>query len=152
MKKIMIIILSIFLFVNLTSCKKKFKKAEISKETEQEIKEIYAEYYNSNNDDLINSSTVEIKYYLGDYNGKKCAYVKGDISKDNKKVKIKPYEIESPISSKYFRFKHIPETISVYYDGRYYTLQEANNAELFSDDELIQLSNYCIDSRIYLTL
>lgn len=152
MKKIIIILLCIISIFSLSGCKNKTKEKKMSEETEKMIKEIYVNHYNETNENnQIDTSSVVIKYYLGNYNGKECAYIKDDISSDNTKGRIMVYGVENETNS-HPLFKHIPETISVYYENKYYTLKEAGKQKLFTFEELVELENYCYDSDVWIKL
>lgn len=76
MKKVIVLFMCICAIVLISACNSNQK---LNKEEELYIKNIYANYYNKNNNDKINASDVNVKYFFGEYHNAYIVVIEGDL-------------------------------------------------------------------------
>ena len=121
----------------------------LTEEASNYIKNIFANKVNEFSAEPLSADNVVIKHYFGKFKGAYVAVIEGDEGKfDADTVAIgkryspvfpmlKPEPVYLCITKhKLFRFSYLPEIISVYYDGEYYTLPDACKLDLFNESQI----------------
>lgn len=129
MKKVIVLFMCICAIVLISACNSNQK---LNKEEELYIKNIYANYYNKNNNDKINASDVNVKYFFGEYHNAYIVVIEGDLG-ENAHYE---YYCSIPGESMAYWFRRLPEIISVYYEGEYYTLNQSQKLNIFSSADI----------------
>ena len=131
------ILLGILLFsITLVGCNNNSTKSD-----EEMIIDIYCDYINSQYGySKFSRDDQKIKYYLGKYGEAHCAIIEGD----RPVVDMVPYYVE--IEGEKFKFKCVPETISVYYKDKYYHLIEACEEGILTLEDVRSLHEYCTNN------
>lgn len=136
MKKLLVIVVVVVFMTYMIGCT---GKGEISKQVENNIKDIYCGYHNNNSSYInLKSSEVNIKFYLGKYGNAHCAIIEGDMPQVGV---LDTYVIKT--SDGEFIFKYMPEIISVYYQGNYYHIKDAYAKGILTSENINSLYNYC---------
>lgn len=106
--------------------------------TEAEMKVIKESYYEYNLEKGIEKNNIQILYYLGQFENDYVVMIKLDTSREPGTVyapeSIRSYSIKT--SNKIYFFDEFPALISVNHNNQYYTLKDAANEGLLSDEEL----------------
>ncbi len=134
---------SILLYENINSIKEKFKVIvdklylyplhQLTENDEITIKSIYSKHMNEIDDTLeYEQNNFQIKYYLCRLdNGSHAAVIKGDI------LTFAISQVDTDgyyIGFKYF--KCLPEVISIYYDNKYFRIQEAYDLQYLTKEDI----------------
>ena len=143
-KKPFILLIGLLLLICLTGCKK-----QLSYQDENMIKQIYVDHCNKRREDSykLKVEDITIKYYLGEYDDKHIAIIKGD----GVRVDIFPFlgdsyyclnkESLNKEKIEIYVFKYVPEMISVYYKNKYYTIIEAYEQGIMTNEEMRKIEN-----------
>lgn len=108
------------------------KTNHLTDEISKYIKTIYVNKINELRAEPLSIDDIQIKNYIGDFNGVYVAIIKGDapvIAQANMTYYCR-------IKDKIYQFSLLPEIISVYCDGVYYTLPDACNLNIFDESEI----------------
>ncbi len=143
MKKIFLIFMSIMLILCFTGCNEK-EEDDLTKDIENIIKETYCDHINS--EGVVSNLTQEdviIKNYLGKYSDAYCAVIYGNAPV----IAVPQYTIT--IQNKEFIFMYLPEVISVYYGGKYYTLKDACFEEILTLNDIEKLYEHCKNEKLF---
>lgn len=108
------------------------KTNHLTDEISKYIKTIYVNKINELRAEPLSIDDIQIKNYIGDFNGVYVAIIKGDapvIAQANTSYYCR-------IKDKIYQFSLLPEIISVYCDGVYYTLPDACNLNIFDECEI----------------
>lgn len=108
------------------------KTNHLTDEISKYIKTIYVNKINELRAEPLSIDDIQIKNYIGEFNGVHVAIIKGDapvIAQANTTYYCR-------IKDKIYQFSFLPEIISVYCDGVYYTLPDACNLNIFDESEI----------------
>ena len=143
---ILLLCVVIFMISAVAGC---YNPDSLTEEASNYIKNIFANKVNEFRAEPLSADDVVIKHYFGKFKGAYVAVIEGDEGKfDADSVAIgKRYSPVFPMlkpepaylcitKHKLFRFSYLPEMISVYYDGEYYTLPDACKLDLFNESQI----------------
>ena len=145
MKKIILLFMILVLNITLVGCNKK-GNAKLNAKTERYIKQCYLEWYVTTlRDPSSNPYTIDdihIKHYFGDFDGIKIAVIEGNRTNNPIESTLDYYSCY--IDGQKYNIKKFPEIITVYYENKCYTLQDACEEGLITKEILDQLDCYLI--------
>ena len=145
MKKIILLFMILVLNITLVGCNKK-GNAKLNAKTERYIKQCYLEWYVTTlRDPSSNPYTIDdihIKHYFGDFDGKKIAVIEGNRTNNPIESTLDYYSCY--IDGQKYNIKKFPEIITVYYENKCYTLQDACEKGLITKEILDKLDCYLI--------
>ena len=143
MKKTILLFMILVLNITLVGCNKK-GNAKLNAKTERYIKQCYLEWYVTTlRDPSSNPYTIDdihIKHYFGDFDSIKIAVIEGNRTNNPIESTLDYYSCY--IDGQKYNIKKFPEIITVYYENKCYTLQDACEEGLITKEILDQLDCY----------
>ena len=117
---------------------------DLTLEDEIMIKNAYANNINENRVDLLKAEDVNILRYYGKINDKHLVVIKGD----SELIPNLEQNYFVSVEGEYYSFEYLPEVISVYYQNKYYSLNEACNLGFFTKNNIMELQKRAVMYKI----